>query len=140
MTHWSIGDDTLDVSEMTGRVDELREQFGITDEDSAAREEMRQRMSDDEDEEWEELETLEKALDALSGEGHDFMWEGSWYPSTLIHETHFTDYAKQVAEDTGAVSDTTEWPNNHIDWDTAADELMGDYMSVTVGYDTYYYR
>ena len=49
---------------------------------------------------------------------------------TLIRETYFTEYAQELAEDVGAISSTPQWPLSHIDWDAAAEELQGDYVSV----------
>ena len=62
------------------------------------------------------------------------------YGATLIHESHFTDYAQQLAEDIGAIKHDAKWPNNHIDWDAAADELKEDYSEVDFDGETYYVR
>ena len=51
---------------------------------------------------------------------------------TLIPEAEFVDYAREFAEETGVVRDEFEWPLNHIDWESAADELMVDYTEVYV--------
>jgi len=49
--------------------------------------------------------------------------------AVLISEDHFTDYAKEVANDTCAPN-LSEWPCNHIDWEAAADALIVDYTNV----------
>lgn len=54
-------------------------------------------------------------------------WE---YGETLIRDSYFEDYARELAEDIGAISGDEKWPLNHIDWESAADELRQDYFSV----------
>lgn len=38
------------------------------------------------------------------------------------------DFAQRFAEDIGAINDDATWPNDCIDWDRAARELMYDYI------------
>ena len=64
-------------------------------------------------------------------------WE---YGQTLIHEDHFTDYAMELAEDTGMVARDAGWPNRHIDWQAAAEELQNDYTTVNFAGATYWTR
>jgi hypothetical protein len=69
--------------------------------------------------------------------------EGSpdWtYGETLIRESYFEDYARELAEDIGAIDPKANWPLNHIDWEAAADELKGDYMEVDFDGVSYYIR
>lgn len=87
-----------------------------------------------------ELKMLTELLEELEGNGGDEQWRGSWYPVTLIRESYFKDYAEELAEDIGAINSEASWPNNHIDWDAAADELLGDYTSTEFEGVTYYYR
>ncbi len=63
-----------------------------------------------------------------------------WYPLTLINDNYFESYAKELAEDCGMVSSDTSWPNNHIDWEAAADALKEDYSQVDYDNETYWYR
>jgi hypothetical protein len=66
---------------------------------------------------------------------------GDWeYGATLIHDTHFQDYAESYAEDSGAVNRDAAWPNNHIDWEAAAAELQQDFSSVTFKGQTFWVR
>lgn len=58
----------------------------------------------------------------------------------LILERDFEEYARQLAEDIGAIDRNTSWPLNCIDWSRAADQLMEDYSSVDYNGETYYYR
>ena len=57
---------------------------------------------------------------------------------TLIAEHYFADYARDFAEDVGAISREYNWPNNHIDWEAAGNELMMDYSCIEIN-GTYYY-
>lgn len=59
---------------------------------------------------------------------------------TLIHEDYFVEYAKELANDIGAVNADAGWPARHIDWEAAADSLKEDYEEFTVEGTTYYGR
>lgn len=120
-------DDVIDVRDVIERFEEL------------------ENKRDDEDEEiedWEvtELVTLKELLSDLEGNGGDHDWRGSWYPVTLIRECYFENYARELAEDIGAINRDATWPNNCINWEEAANELLVDYSSVEFGGVTYYYR
>lgn len=58
----------------------------------------------------------------------------------LVREDDFEDYARQLAEDIGAVPDEYRWPTSCIDWTQAAHELSMDYTSVNFDGETYLYR
>ena len=83
------------------------------------------------DDEQEELVTLEALADEAASSPD---WR---YGETLISESYFTEYARQFADDIGAIDGNAAWPCNHIDWEAAADELKQDYMSVDFGGETY---
>ena len=88
-----------------------------------------------------ELQRLTSLLEDLEGNGGDEQWRGSWYPVTLVRESYFEDYARELADDIGAVNRDATWPNNHIDWEAAAAELRdGDYTSTEFDGVTFYYR
>lgn len=59
---------------------------------------------------------------------------------TMIPEDDFEDYARELAEDTGMVSDDAEWPLRHINWFAAAAELRADYTTVEFEGTTYLFR
>lgn len=65
-------------------------------------------------------------LDELESEISD--WR---YGETMISENDFEDYARQLADDIGAVPDESRWPCTCIDWERAARELAMDYSTVT---------
>lgn len=46
------------------------------------------------------------------------------------------DFAEQLAEDLGLINSDAQWPNNCIDWEQAAKELMYDYSDS----DGHYFR
>ena len=58
----------------------------------------------------------------------------------VIPADEFQDYARELAEDIGAVSDDAGWPGRHIDWQAAADELAHDYSTFTYDGTDYYVR
>jgi hypothetical protein len=76
------------------------------------------------DDEREEL----AALKALAAEAEGC---ADWrHGETLIRESYFEDYARQLADEIGAVQDDAQWPMNCIDWKQAARELAMDYTTV----------
>ena len=96
--------------------------------------------ADDDITEWdddnlEELEALRQANEQGENEVSD--WS---HGETLISEEHFTEYARELAYDIGAVRIDERWPLNHIDWEAAADELLHDYTEIDIGGKTYLVR
>lgn len=92
------------------------------------------------DAEHDDIPALTGLLAELAGNGGDEQYQGDWYPLTLIRESYFQEYAQELAEDTGAISDESAWPSNCIDWEWAARELQMDYISVEYSGITYWYR
>jgi predicted nucleic acid-binding Zn-ribbon protein len=84
------------------------------------------------DDEAEELAEIESLKDEVGGE-----WK---HGVQLIPESDFEDYARELAEDIGAIKRDMEWPCNHIDWAAAADSLKMDYTSTTFMGTDYLYR
>lgn len=54
------------------------------------------------------------------------------YGVTFIRTDEFEEYAKEYAEDIGAISRDPQWPLKHIDWTAAAEDLAQDYTEVTL--------
>jgi hypothetical protein len=75
------------------------------------------------EDEYNELKALEKLEEEASGSPD---WN---HGETLIRDSYFEEYAQQLAEDIGAIDKNASWPNDHIDWEAAADALKADYMS-----------
>lgn len=102
-----------------------------------------QKAADDitewDDDHYDELEVLRK----VNEQGEDYVpdWR---HGETLIAEGHFTEhateYAKELAHDIGAVQGAGDWPVNHIDWESAASELLHDYTEIDIGGSTYLVR
>lgn len=62
------------------------------------------------------------------------------YGEALIRDSYFEEYARQLAEDIGAVDPAAAWPLNHVDWQAAADELKADYTELDFDGVTYWAR
>jgi hypothetical protein len=78
------------------------------------------------------------ALQALAAHGEQHPgWESG---VALIHDSHFEDYARQLAEDIGAIEDADIWPCNLIDWELAAEALRADYCHVDYAGSDYWMR
>ena len=58
----------------------------------------------------------------------------------LIANYYFEDYARQLAEDIGAIDRNQGWPACHIDWEAAAENLKMDYISVSFEGREYWIR
>lgn len=114
-------DETIDSREIIERIDEL----------AAAQEE----GSDFTEEDAAELALLRTL--ATEGESASPDWP---YGATLIRDSYFTDYARELAEDIGAIQSDAGWPAYCIDWDYAARELQVDYTTVDFDGVTYWAR
>lgn len=97
-------DDIIDVRDVIARIEVLE-----NERDAAA--------------EARELSLLTELLSDMAGYGGDEQWRGDWYPITLIRDSHFQDYAAELAADIGAINEDAAWPNNCIDWERAARKL-----------------
>lgn len=151
----------LDMSELCERFAELRDQRESLAQEVEDKQDDLNQLEEDEDgrtdaedelalarkelqnfdeDEGEELEKLTQLLDELRGYGGDHQFEGDWYPGSLIAESDFEEYARDFAEDIGAIPDDAAWPCTCIDWEKAARELAVDYSSVTYDGTDYLYR
>ena len=87
----------------------------------------------------EERTQLAALLDDLKGYGGDEQWRGDWYPVTLIRDSYFTDYTRQLLEDCGTIpKGLPRWVE--IDWDATARNVQVDYGAVDIDGVTYWYR
>ena len=121
MTKLDLTDDIIDVRDIIERYEELEaESDGLPDA--------------------EERYQLACILSDLKGAGGDEQWRGDWYPLTLIRESHFVDYAEELACDCGDYPKQVRWPYTCIDWDQAARELQHDYTPIDIDGVTYFYR
>ena len=73
-----------------------------------------------------EYNMLKKFADEAKGYSED--WQ---YGSTLIRDSYFEDYAKELCEDIGDMPKELPWYiANHIDWEGVAREIQMDYTSI----------
>lgn len=84
-------------------------------------------------------ETLHTILDELKGNGGDEKWRGNWYPVTLIRDSYFTEYARDLLQHIGDI------PKQlvhyiEIDWEITARNIRVDYSSIEIDGITYWYR
>lgn len=82
-----------------------------------------------------ELAELKKFESDASGYASD--WR---YGEQLINDSYFEEYARQFADDVGAVKADATWPNNHIDWEAAAEDLQSDYTAIEFRGVTFWIR
>jgi hypothetical protein len=92
------------------------------------------------DDETEEARTIGVFLEEVAGNGGDEQWRGTWYPITFIADHYFETYARDLADDIGAIQRDQSWPYTCIDWTKAADELQSDYSAIEIDGQTYWYR
>lgn len=62
------------------------------------------------------------------------------YGESLIKDSYFETYARELADEIGAALKNPTWPNNCIDWEKAARELQEDYSSAELMGETYWFR
>lgn len=80
-----------------------------------------------------------QALQALADEAEGYMpdWK---YGETLIRDSYFEDYARDLAADCGMIPKDVSWPCSCIDWERAARELQQDYTAFDFAGVTYWGR
>lgn len=97
-------------------------------------------LSLDQIDDFDQIRDLREDLDQIAGElGTDI--SGLEYEAEMGHfisEDEFPAYARELADDLGV--DVHAWPATSIDWEQAADDLRGDFCSVEVDGQYFYYR
>ena len=126
-TTLDLSADVIDVRDIIARVEELETIIG----DSLDAESVQMAMS--------EHQELTALLNELAGNGGDEQWRGDWYPVTLIRDSYFIDYARELLEECGDI------PRNlphyiAIDWDATARNIRVDYQPIEINGSTYWYR
>ena len=136
MTRHTISnrDDIIDSRDVIARIDELEEELAQahTDDDDAGEdfEEWLTALAESYDGTGREEPAKELlALRALQddAEGYCPDWH---HGATLIRESYFQTYARELADDIGAINRDAGWPTSCIDWEQAAEELQQDYTNV----------
>jgi hypothetical protein len=154
MTEISNTDKTISVSDITERVDELREEradhdavsYVARNDDGTLSTPYVDEAGNPNADTWEggnpdkaeELANLEKLLESIEGHGNEWRWEWKRYPESLIAEHYFEEYAQEMAHDVGAVSRDASWIV--IDWTATANGLKQDYREVDFDGSTYWHR
>ncbi len=91
------------------------------------------------DENGEEFKTLAALLEDLKGNGGDEQWRGDWYPITMVRDSYWTDYVRELLDDIGEIP--KDFPNYiKIDWEATARNIRMDYTSTEFDGVTYWYR
>ena len=114
--HPTPTDDVIDSRDVIEAIDELEVEEELTDDEAA------------------ELVALQ-LFAAEASEVSD--WQ---YGEQFIRDDYFEDYARELAEDIGAIPADAGWPARCIDWAQAARELRMDYTSYTFDGVTYWAR
>lgn len=128
----SNSDDVIDSRDVIERIEELqgeRDSYEGPDGEPSAGE-WAAENSDDADE--------LAALEALQEEAEDYCpdWR---YGATLIRESYFTEYCKELLKDIGDLP--KDIPNYIvIDWEATADNIRVDYTEVDFDGETYLVR
>jgi hypothetical protein len=115
-------EDVIDSREVIARIEYLQ---SVQEDESDG-------LGEDEAEELANLISLQN-----EAEGYSPDWQ---YGSTLIHADYFEIYARELAEDIGAIDPKASWPLSFIDWEAAADALQEDYTEVDFGGESYWIR
>ena len=86
-----------------------------------------------------DMEVEFAALEAFVSEAS---YADDWhYGERIIADDYFVQYAEGLARDIGAVStEDSGWPNRHIDWEAAAEDLQQDYFDVEFDGKRYWLR
>ncbi len=140
---------TLDIDELNDRLSELE---GLRDTLATAQDELKEADTDEAKaeaqeaidaaeidfgkEEQDELKALESIKDEIGESRGKINGEGG----PFVDESDFKEYARELAEDIGAIDPDAGWPLGCIDWEKAADELKMDYSSIEWNGTTYLYR
>lgn len=126
--------DILDSRDIIARIEELQDERdnyqpdtedGIPEDEEIATKSARQTAwTEANEDDAAELKALLALQDEASG-------SPDWtFGEALIRDSYFEDYARDLAEDIGAMPKDNSWPASYIDWDAAVDALKQDYMSV----------
>lgn len=136
-------DDVIDSRDIIERIAELASerdnlQSEADDDTNAAKDEAIEALKGwDVSEDGEELKALKALEEEFEGYCHD--WR---HGVALIRDSHFEDYAQELAEEAGDMNSkqAQAWPFNCIDWEKAARELQQDYTSGEFDGITYWAR
>ncbi len=150
MTNISNTDNIIAVSDITARVDELRGEREQHDkENGTIRNDGDQSLTEDgiytpgswdaeRPDDSEELTQLEILLVQLRGIGCNHQWDDDGYPDSIIADSYFEDYARNLAHDLGAVDKNASWVV--VNWEATANGVKMGYKAVDFDGSTYWAR
>ena len=145
-------DDIIDSRDVIARIDELTSDLETQHDEAVEASAQTEDEVDDKEivtldfENWltEQIDDDDDATELIAlralqddAEGYSPDWRNG---ATLIRDSYFEDYARELADDIGAINADATWPNSCIDWEKAADELKQDYTSVEYDGVTYWVR
>lgn len=164
-TNFCSGDNTIDSRNVIARQEELQSELDAltealedaekelsdfltaSNESEDGYEEEVERLTDAVNDAKDALELFDRdeleALDSLVSEAES---SPDWtYGETLIHDDYFVEYTEELVNECWEMPkefNSGNWPWNHMtmDWDSAAEELKRDYMSVDFEGHTYWIR
>lgn len=136
----------LDMRDLAERMRELEEREAIAriatteplDQEVISEEDFE--LDEDEIEELEELRRFVRDELAYAKGTSDDLRDYAKNEPTMIAEHEFEDYARDLAQDIGAISGDEGWPMSYIDWERAAEALQADYSTMTYDGTDYYVR
>lgn len=135
----SNSDDIIDSRQVIERIEELeakRETLVTNLAETPDNPELLTLAEWDEGDDGAELAALKGLAEEASQYSSD--WQ---HGEALIRDSYFETYAQELADDIEAVKSDANWPNNHIDWESAAEELQQeDYTTVDYDGVTYWIR
>lgn len=115
------------------QISKIRGKYEISDSEEIPDEELGWEWEDEVGSDADELKNLVELRDEINS--------SEWtHGLQLIADSYFETYAREFAEDIGAISGDERWPATCIDWEKAASELQYDYSSVEFDGETYWYR
>ena len=135
-------DDTIDTRDLIARIEELKDDLGLSEGDTGeAGENLRNTFNRDpaQADLWTELEALEKVADEASASPY---YE---YGETLIRESYFTTYIEELINECYELPkdlNSGKWPWRHmkLDYEAAANEAKVDYIECDYDGVTYLIR
>jgi len=119
--------DLIDSRDIIARIDELTSDRDAFDSDEGST------WETDNEDDAAELKILLALQDDAEGYAPD--WR---HGATLIRDSYFEQYARDMAEDCGLLQKGATWPYTCIDWERAATELQYDYTSIEYDDVTYW--
>jgi hypothetical protein len=148
----SNSDNVIDIRDVIDRIEELeleRDEFILNEtqsDDSSSwgelsEEEAKAEEKWNETDEGIELKNLSSLMEKFRGYGGDEHWRGDWYPITLIRDSYWEEYCKDMVKDIGDLpDDIPSYLYNNIDWKGVAEDLQVDYTSGEFDGVTYWAR